>query len=157
MDLIQRIAKSLQEDGVPYAIVGGYALALHGAPRGTVDIDLVIQHTEGVFMACEQALLKAGLIPRLPVSAREVFQFRQEYIQNRNLIAWSFFNPKNPIEIVDIILPFDLRQFTTVTRKYGLIRIPILSIDGLITMKKASDRPQDREDVKTLERLKHES
>lgn len=52
-----------------------------------------------------------------------------------------------------IALPFDLKQFTTLIKKYSLIKLPILSIDDLITMKKVSDRPQDREDVKTYQTM----
>ena len=33
----------LDEGGIPYALCGGLALALHGIPRATVDIDILIQ------------------------------------------------------------------------------------------------------------------
>ena len=32
----------LNEERTDYLIVGGYALALHGAPRATIDIDFLI-------------------------------------------------------------------------------------------------------------------
>lgn len=154
MNLIERVVAALREEGVSFAIVGGYALALHGAPRGTVDLDLMIKHSQSTFIACERALKKVGLTPRLPVQAKEVYQFRKEYIENRNMIAWSFINPKNPIEIVDIILPYDLADYRTIQKKFGSIHLTVLSLDDLIAMKRKSNRPQDREDVKTLEGLK---
>ena len=36
-----KVASTLNKSQVPYAIVGGQAVALHGAVRGTIDIDLI--------------------------------------------------------------------------------------------------------------------
>src|SRR6185503_6418543 len=93
---------------VPYALVGGFAVALHGAVRGTVDVDLVVRLREAVFQRTEKALMALGLQSRLPVTASEVFRFREEYLRNRNLRAWTFVNPSRPSEIVDVILSEDL-------------------------------------------------
>lgn len=154
MDLLNRVTNIFREENVPYALVGGLAVALHGAVRGTMDIDCIIPLTKADFIACESALRKIGFVPRLPVTAEEVFNFREEYIKNRNLIAWSFYNRQNPLQIVDIIITKDLRTLTKVSKKFGLNRVDILSIDDLIAMKRESDRPQDIEDVKMLEALR---
>ena len=37
------IAAALQEHGVAYALVGGLAVAVWGAPRATKDIDLLVR------------------------------------------------------------------------------------------------------------------
>ena len=37
--LLERLAKEMDQAKVPYAVVGGLALALLGAPRGAVDRD----------------------------------------------------------------------------------------------------------------------
>ncbi len=116
-------------------------------------MDCIIRRTEADFEACERALRAIGLQPRLPVTAKEVFKFREEYIQRRNLIAWSFVNAKNPVEVVDIIITHDLAAHKTIAKRYLLGRIHVLALDDLIQMKKASGRPQDLEDVKTLEAL----
>ena len=39
---IYRLTNALEKHHIPYAIVGGHAVALHGALRGTIDIDFVI-------------------------------------------------------------------------------------------------------------------
>ncbi len=155
MDLA-RIVRCLVAEDVRFSIVGGFAVALHGAIRGTVDLDLVIEHSEQQFEACERAMKAAGLFPRLPVTAREVFQFRKEYIEKRNLIAWSFHNPVNPIEIVDIIITHDLKGMRSVRKKYAAGSIPVLAIPDLIAMKRQSARPQDLEDIKMLEEVQRE-
>jgi hypothetical protein len=41
-DVIERIARALESAGVPYMLTGSFASALHGAPRATQDIDVVI-------------------------------------------------------------------------------------------------------------------
>ena len=152
--LIERLIKSLNQHKVQYALVGGYAVALHGAVRGTVDIDFVIALNQRSYRQAEKALISIGLKSRLPVSADDVFNFRDEYINNRNLIDWSFTNPDNPLEIVDIIITEDVKHIKAVTKDFNGTKIKIAAIDHLIKMKKKSGRKQDIEDIKALEDLK---
>ena len=150
---VERVIRALDRAKVRYALVGGYAVALHGAVRGTVDIDLVIALKRQQFEALEKAMINLGLQSRLPVTAREVFDYREEYIRNRNLVAWSFFNPSNPLEMVDILITEDLDSIKTETKQIGKLRIEIAAIPDLISMKLKSNRPQDKEDIKALEKL----
>jgi hypothetical protein len=39
---LRRIAARLDELGIPYAVAGGMALAAHGHPRATVDVDILV-------------------------------------------------------------------------------------------------------------------
>jgi len=151
---IQRVIGALCAHEVSYALVGGYAVALHGAVRGTVDIDLVIQVSQKSYQQAEQAMKSIGLQSRLPVTADDVFNFREEYINNRNMIAWTFLNPVNPAEMVDIILTEDLANLHAVTKQAFAMNVQVLAIEELITVKQKSGRPQDLEDVKALESLK---
>jgi len=150
---IKRVIQTLNQHKVRYALVGGYAVALHGVIRGTIDIDVVIALQKGQFTAAEQAMTAIGLQSRLPVSAEEVFEFRDEYIQNRNLVAWSFVHPNNPLEVVDILITEDVRNIQTVEKKVDRLTIKVASVNELIRMKTLSARPQDTEDVKALEKL----
>ena len=151
---IYKIAKIFKKHKIKFAIVGGYAVALHGAVRGTVDLDIVLEFDKKSFIAAEEALKSMGLVSRLPVEAEKVFDFRLEYIKNKNLIAWSFWNPENPTELVDIILPYNLKGHKIKHLKSQDGDLPILSIDELIKMKRESARTQDLEDIKALEKLK---
>jgi len=152
--LIEKVVKSLTRHHVKYILVGGYAVALHGAVRGTVDIDFVIALNQRSYRQTEKALNSIGLKSRLPISADEVFNFREEYIKNRNLIAWSFNNPDNPLEIVDIVITEDANQIKSVIKTFSGIKIKIAAIDDLIKMKKKSGRKQDIEDINALKKLK---
>lgn len=137
-----------------YAIVGGHAVALHGAVRGTLDIDIALNWSKSALTAAERALKGIGLESRLPVSAEEVFEFRREYLEKRNLVAWNFYNPKDLSEQVDIVLPYDLKGKKTSRIRVGETQLSILSIDDLIAMKRQSGRPQDLVDADALEKLR---
>ena len=152
--LIERVVKSLNHHRVQYALVGGYAVALHGAVRGTVDIDFVIALNQRSYRQTEKALNSIGLKSRLPVTADDVFNFREEYIKNRNLIAWSFINHDNPLEIVDIIITENVKQMKSVIKIVNGTKIKIAAIDDMIIMKRKSGRKQDIEDIRALEKLK---
>ena len=151
---LQRIVESLNKHRVKYALVGGYAVALHGAVRGTVDVDIVITHDRRAFKTTERALKHIGLDPRLPVTADELFDFREEYIKNKNLVAWSFVNYDNPLEMVDVIITENLTDLKTVRKTASGFDIKIVAIDDLIAIKEKSNRKQDREDIKALRKLR---
>jgi predicted nucleotidyltransferase len=153
---IFKVIDAFEEKRVQYAIAGGYAVALHGAVRGTIDLDLVILLSEKNLLAAEAALKKLGLQSKIPVDAHDMARFRKEYIKNKNLIAWSFVNPQDPSQIVDIIITHDLKTMKTKTISIEGRKIKILSLESLIQMKTESDRPQDREDVRALKELHEE-
>ena len=153
MMFIQNVIRTLEKNRIKYALVGGYAVALHGAIRGTVDVDIVIALTKTSLEGAESALEKIGLKSRLPVTAADVYQFRKEYIENRNLAAWSFINPDNPLEVVDILITEDVKNLKTVTRQAFGMKIKVAAIPDLIALKKKSGRPQDIEDIRALEKL----
>lgn len=151
---IHDICSALDKAEVPYAIVGGYAVALHGAVRGTVDVDVVIRWSLKYLQDTENAFKEIGLVSLIPVTAETLFHFREEYIQHRNLIAWNFYDPSNPLNQVDIIINYNLKSISNtkaVKTPQGTIRI--LSLNDLIKMKKTSGRPQDLEDINALSLL----
>jgi hypothetical protein len=151
---IYRVVEAFEKANVRYAIVGGFAVALHGAVRGTIDLDLVLNLRLNDFEKAEKVLQSLGMKSRLPITAKELIDFREEYIRNRNLIAWNFQNPKQPQETVDIIITHDLGDMKTVSIKAAGRTLKVVSIDDLIKMKKQSGRPQDLEDIKSLKELK---
>lgn len=154
MTSLERICGALRDAGVRYAVVGGYAVALHGAVRGTIDIDLALPWSSRDLEAAEAALTGIGLVSRLPLTAHEVHAFRDEYVSERDLVAWTFYNPEDPSEQVDLVIAYDLagKRTTTVDLPDGPVQV--LAIDDLIDMKRASGRPQDLEDARALELLR---
>lgn len=149
-----KVCDALEENGVNYAIAGGYAVALHGAVRGTIDIDLVIPLEVEQYAKTEKALLGLGLVARHGLSFEEVFDQRVSLMKDKNLVAWSFHNVKRPVEIVDIIITHDLLKFTSEQVRIGRKMVNMLDIPSLIEMKSKSGRVQDNLDIEALEKLK---
>ena len=153
MLFINKVCQTLDRNRIRYAVVGGYAVALYGAVRGTMNVDIVINWDLQALRKTEKSLGELGLIPRLPIAADDVFQFRDEYINNRNLIAWNFYHPEDISQLVDIIITFDLKGIRRQLFQSVEGPIHVLNIKDLIKMKRMSGRPQDLEDVKALERI----
>ncbi len=152
MSFLVRVCHALQHQSVNYALVGGHAVALHGAVRGTIDIDLVIEFTLENLKTTEQVFKSLGLSSHLPLSAEYIFTHRETLIKERNLIAWSFISLENPLEVVDLIISFDLQNQMVVEKNLASGQVlRVLSKEDLITMKRASGRPQDLADVTALQ------
>ncbi len=110
-------------------------VALHGAVRGTVDIDFFVEWT----LVHVEALFKQyGLVSRLPITGEEVFNFREEYIKNRNLIAWNFYNPSDVTEQVDIIINYD---FNASPSKLISLKVPENLLSVFRTKAAMTDTP----------------
>ena len=61
-DVARRIADRLDEDGIGYAIGGALALAVWGAPRNTVDVDMSVFVDLAELPRVVDALHRAGVI-----------------------------------------------------------------------------------------------
>jgi hypothetical protein len=151
---LPEICQILNDKKIPYALIGGYAVALHGAIRGTVDIDFITKWNLKNLTLIEKAFLDMGLVSQLPINAKDIFNFRDEFINNKNLKAWNFYNPQNPLEQIDLIIIHDLDDYKVKKIKSNSGFINILDIDDLIKMKQKSGRPQDLEDVLMLKNLR---
>ncbi len=147
---LYEVIDEFDKSKIDYAIVGGYALALHGIVRATVDIDLILRLNKTDFEVAEKIMEKLGLTSRIPVRAHEVIAMREEYIKNRNLIAWSFVDYKNPTRQIDILITKDYSHSKVVKVKVGTRTIKVISLEELLAMKKESGRPQDLIDIKAI-------
>lgn len=154
--LLKRLIAELNAQKIKYALAGGYAVALHGAVRGTVDVDILVTLDERSLSKVEAVMHSLGLTSKIPVSAKEIANFRKEYIEQRNLKAWSFVNVNFPIEVVDILILYDLADFKTVTKNTAFGSVNVVAIDDLIRMKELAGRDQDLEDVKALKQIKRQ-
>lgn len=149
-----QLISELNNCKIPFAITGGYAVALHGVVRATMDVDLVITLNKDTFLQFAQCMKNLGLQSRIPIDPNELYQFREEYITQRNLIAWSFVNYKDPSQVVDVLLTEDLKKIKTKKINIGKLKVNIVSIEDLIRMKEISARPQDLVDIEKLKQIK---
>lgn len=159
MSLYLPLFKALNEANVQYIVVGGLATVLHGYARFTADIDLVINLEQHEAEKAIQAITAIGLKPRLPV---EPIQFtdtaiRESWINDKNMLVFTFFDPDNPLMILDVFVrePFPFKDMAAraVSMDIGGLSVPVCAISDLIKMKQKSGRPKDLEDIKYLQGL----
>lgn len=152
--LLYELIDAFDKVKLKYALVGGYALALHGLVRATVDVDFVLSLKLGDFELAEKTLAKLSLQSRLPIRAQDIIKMRKEYIEKRQLIAWSFVDYKNPARQVDILITMDFKDLQTEKISVGGRKIVVASLEDLLKMKMAAGRPQDLVDIQNIkERL----
>jgi hypothetical protein len=91
-----------------------------------------------------------GMVSRLPIDAVSVYKFRDEYIKNRNLIAWNFYNKNDPTDQIDILINHDVSDFKTEKFRVGQLELKVISKEDLIRMKKKAGCDKDLLDIKEL-------
>jgi len=135
--------QSLQKEGVKFLLVGGYALAAHGHPRSTMDIDFWVMTSAENAKAVMRALKRFGA-PLQNVSESD--------FETEGTILQIGVIPRR----IDIITKIDGVRFEdawprAVSVELDGCRIPVISLEDLLANKCASGRLKDLADVATLE------
>ncbi|HAR44740.1 MAG: hypothetical protein A2X56_13395 [Nitrospirae bacterium GWC2_57_13] len=156
------IFKRFNEEGIRYIVVGGMAVNLHGIPRMTYDIDLLLDMDDRNIESFIQLLTGWGFKPKVPVDIAEFADSakRNDWIKNKNMKAFNLMNPEWAIREIDILIdaPVDFAKADR-GKKVVLIQnvqVPVIGIDDLIVMKEKADRQQDAADVRSLKELRDE-
>ncbi len=139
------IVATLEEAGLDYALCGGLALAIHGFPRATRDIDFIINPDD--LPAIRQAIKRIGFtidggILILKKGTEHEFQL------------WRISRSAGPdLSTIDFILVrswlleiWERRQQFVVSDR----TLTVVNVDGLRKMKIISARPQDLADLDRL-------
>ena len=157
LDLFQ----TLHEHKVRYLLVGGLAMNLHGVPRMTMDVDIILAMDEenlDRFIACANAL---ALSPVAPVKLSDLKNpaQRQEWFEKKRMLAFGLQNTGGRIPvIVDVLIapPINIEHAFTqaVLRNVGDTPISLACINDMIALKTDTGRSQDESDIEHLERLR---
>jgi len=138
----REMLQCLSDEGVKFLVVGAYALAVHGFPRATKDIDFFVwanpENARSLFRALDRFGAPLGNLSHADFASEgAVFQIGV--------------GPRR----IDIITRIDGVKFEdayarrqTVQREG--IEFPVTSREDLIANKRASGRPQDLADVERL-------
>ena len=148
---IIKLLDAFEKNNIPYILVGGYALAFQGIVRATVDIDLVVSLNENHLVKAEKALNDFGLRSRIPVRAKDLAQFHEEYRKKRNLIAWSFVDYKDVSRQVDLLIYPPIKTLKSELISVHGSKVRVATKKTLLEMKKTANRPQDQMDITRLE------
>lgn len=153
------ILRALRDAEVDFVVVGGVAVVLHGHPRMTIDLDVVVDLERENVQRAMEALTAVGLRPRLPVDAASFADpgQRRAWIEQRNLTVFSLHDPADPRREVDVFaeppLPWERLVAGSTTVDVDGVDVRVASRADLITMKQAAGRPQDLADVAALQAL----
>ena len=136
--------RCLGEAGVDFVIVGAHAMAVHGIPRATGDIDLFVRPTEANARALMQALAAFGA----PIAAHGV----QQADFTTPGTVYQIGLPPRRVDILTQIsgVTFDEAWATRVTVETDGGEVSFLGRQALLKNKRAADRDKDRVDVKLL-------
>ena len=134
MTLLEKICAHFNAGDLSYALVGGYAAAFYGAKQPALSIDIVLQWNKQSLDSASKLLNDIGLISHLPITSTEIYEFRDEYIKNRNLSAWHFQNPNDSSEQVNIIITYSLPPKKVKELDINGTTIPVLELSELAKM-----------------------
>ncbi|MFH0924387.1 MAG: DUF6036 family nucleotidyltransferase [bacterium] len=153
------ILEGLYKNKVKYLLVGGLSVNLYGVPRVTQDVDIIISMDKENILKTTSLLIKLDYVPRLPVNPDDLADLEKvkDWVENRNLKAFSFYHKRDNYKVVDILLvhPLDFNKaFKNKTaKKVKEIEIYLVSIADLIATKEFSGREQDISDINMLKRM----
>ncbi len=139
---------------VEYVTIGGVAVQAHGGQRTTQDLDVTVASSRENYERLEAALkeLDARILGPDGKHSAEV--------PSAALLAsgdqWHLITPHGRLDV--LTLPAGLGSFSDMRAgahlvSLGEIEVPIAGREDLLTLKRASGRPQDLADVRLLESL----
>lgn len=140
------ILQALNAERVEFILVGAYALAAHGYPRATMDIDIWVMPSLENGEAVIRAIKQFGT----PLNGLSI-----EDLKHDDTVFQIGVAPRR----IDILtgatgLDFESAAGHAVEREIDGIPLRVLSLDDLIINKEATGRPKDRVDAEELKNLK---
>ena len=147
----------LAEHEVEHVVIGGVAVAFHGAPRATKDLDIVPRSTPENLARLWDALSSIGAKPG------ELDGFRPEEMPMpwslRSLIEgqgnWILHTTLGRIDVMQWAAPFEgYDELIGSAKAFSVDRVPrpirYAGLADLIAMKQEAGRPQDLIDITAL-------
>jgi hypothetical protein len=133
----------LNEKRVEFLIVGGYAVAFHGAPRFTGDLDILVrpevENVEGVLAALHDFGFPTNAVSSTYIlEARKILQLGRIPVQIHIMTN---------ISGVDWHEAWESRQ----PGRYGDVPVFFIGRSALAANKRAAGRPKDLADLDALE------
>ncbi len=151
--------RELEAKKVRYLLVGGIAMNLHGVPRMTMDVDIILAMDESNLRAFLDAANALGLRPIAPVKAEDLLNptARKSWIAEKNMVAFAL-RPSDPTgPTVDVLINPPVNIADALNRAESKViegvSVSLAAVEDMITLKRAAGRKQDEDDIKQLEKL----
>jgi hypothetical protein len=141
-DFVEMLA-ALSAAGAEYLVVGAYALAAHGRPRATGDLDIWVRPTRENARRVWAALQAFGA----PLG-----ELTQDDLASGDLVFQIGVAPSRIDLLTGVTgLAFDEAWPTRVSLTLEGVAVPVIGREALIRNKRALGRPRDLADVAELE------
>jgi hypothetical protein len=141
-DELDALTRSLDAAGIPYAVCGALALAIHGHPRATRDLDLL---APAAWLLPFKAVARSHgfVLEALPMTfaSSGITVHRMSRISGSQLLTLDLLLAEGSLAPV-----WETRERVETARG----PLWVVSRQGLVTMKLAAGRPQDLADLATL-------
>lgn len=134
---------ALSAEGVEYLLVGAYAMAVHGVPRATGDIEIWVRPTDVNAERALRALARYGA----PMADLTVTDLAKPGTVFQIGVAPNRIDILTAIDGVD----FDEAWSRRVTSEEVAPAVPVIGRDDLIRNKRATGRSRDQADADRLE------
>jgi hypothetical protein len=142
LNLLKDVFSSLQRHKVRYIVIGGIAAVLHGVPRATFDLDILIDASPANAKKLLEAFLEARLGTAALTTPEELLSQEITIFKDRVRIDVQTSTPG---------LKFEEAWERRETMEYQKQEFYVASREDLISSKRASARHVDLEDVRLLE------
>ncbi len=146
LNRLQGVFKSLKHHEVKYLVIGGIASVLHGVPRATFDLDMLIEASSDNVQRLIDALLEAGIGSAALTSVEDLLANEITILQDRVRIDVQTWTPG---------VDFEAAWSRKKEMLYNEQSFYVLSLDDLIATKRAAGRDVDLQDVEMLRELKN--
>ncbi len=139
---LRDVFASFQKHEVRYVVIGGIAAVLHGVPRATFDLDILIEASTDNAQSLLDALTEAAFATALQITAAELLAHEITVFYDRVRIDVQTSTPG---------LRFEDAWSNRIAMSYQGQDFYVASKDDLIASKRAAGRTKDLEDVRLLE------
>jgi hypothetical protein len=141
------LLREFDEGGVSYLLVGGWAVAVHGHPRATSDMDLFVEPTVENAARVFAALDRFGA----PLASHGVTEGL--FAQDR----YGYRVGRKPM-LIEILTGLDSVSFeeasiAAVRVRVADFEVPVIGFAALLDSKRAAGRAKDLADLEALEAL----
>src|SRR3989338_215865 len=159
MILYGEILREFQKQKVKYVLVGGIAFNLLGGYRNTLDMDVLVEMSDGNLFKVVRILKGAGYRVRQPVDPIRIAdkKTREDWIKNKHMKAFNFYMDERSFKAVDIIIdsPVSFKEAIqdAVKVKVGTLTLSVISAKKFVKMKNRAGREKDLRDIRDLKAL----
>jgi len=145
------VLNALQQEGVDYVLIGGFAVVLHGSPRFTEDIDIFIRNTEKNIEKLRKAL-------NTVFQDDSISEITSQEIQNYAVIRYGTTEDFYIDIIGNIGEKFSYDDILSEEIVVEGVKIKIATIESLYKLKEKTYRAIDQNDLLFLaEKLKRKA